>query len=298
MLDISDIIEVKTICEQGSISKAALRLNLSQPTLSKRISRLEDQLGSKLFYRAAKGLMPTQAAKYLIDASGSIFSEMKRIERHLKQISSGTMGSLSVAVGPIVEHLFLPRLLPELVNQTGDSMITVRTENLQILMKLLESSEVDAVIGPFGTEDIGDDYVGIPLANSRTITVAREGHPIFKKKSPLTREDLLAYPFAAPKLGGMQGQMGHRASSSDRKRVICENYPTLKSVVLGTDSISGGPEVLFSDDINAGRMRVVDGPTTYNWECSCIVRPEAMEEPLVKKLIEVLRSDKIDALKP
>ncbi|MCG8490347.1 MAG: LysR family transcriptional regulator [Sneathiellales bacterium] len=285
MLDISDIMEVQTICALGSISKAAQELNLSQPTLSKRIARLEDQLGTRLFHRASKGLIPTQAAKYLIGTGENLQAEMQRIERHLKQLSDREQGSISIAVGPIVEQIFLPEFLPEFVDQSGNCRITISTENSEKLLSLIHKAKVDAVIGPFNAEDFKDDFLAFPLARTKTVTVARSDHPIFQKSAPLKREDLLPFPLASPKL---ERRKTDRNQPYKRKRIICENYPTLKQVVLSTDSVCGGPEVLFREDLKQKRLRIVDIPATYRWDCACIIRPEAIEEPLVSKLVEIL----------
>lgn len=287
MLDISDIQEVQTICALGSISRAAEELHLSQPTLSKRIARLEDQLGTKLFHRASKGLIPTQAAKYLIGTGENLQAEMQRIERHLKQLSNRGQGSISIAVGPIVEQIFLPEFLPEFVDQTGNCRITISTENSEKLLSLIRKAKVDAIIGPFNADDFKNDFLAFPLARTKTVTVARWDHPIFQKTGPLKREDLLSYPLASPQL---ERKTSNPDRPSRRKRIICENYPTLKQVVLNTDSVFGGPEVLFRKDLEQKRLRIVPFPATYRWDCACIIRPEAIEEPLVSKLVEILIS--------
>ncbi len=65
MVDISDFNMVEAICSTGSLTKAAEALFVSQPTLSKRLARLEDELGAKLFHRAPSGLRPTSIANFL-----------------------------------------------------------------------------------------------------------------------------------------------------------------------------------------------------------------------------------------
>lgn len=66
MLDVSDIKLLQKVTELGSINKAADELYMSQPTLSKRISRLEQTLNVKLFFRHSSGMQPTDVTNYLI----------------------------------------------------------------------------------------------------------------------------------------------------------------------------------------------------------------------------------------
>ena len=65
-MDLSDIKLIKTIVDTGSISLASQHLNLSQPTVSNRLARLEHSLGMQLFHRLPRGMTPTTTAEYIL----------------------------------------------------------------------------------------------------------------------------------------------------------------------------------------------------------------------------------------
>jgi len=89
----------KTIAEEGSVSKAALRLRLGQPTLSAQLKQFEDALGVRLFERQHKKLILTEQGKIAADYARSIFklgSEMYEVlhDRFLPQRHSLSIGAL------------------------------------------------------------------------------------------------------------------------------------------------------------------------------------------------------------
>ena len=93
MLDITDLRMVETITQTGSLTRAAEDLHVSQPTLSKRLSRLESQLGAKLFHRAPHGLAPTQIAHYLVEQSQPLKANITSIERQVERIVNHDQGA-------------------------------------------------------------------------------------------------------------------------------------------------------------------------------------------------------------
>ncbi|MEV4259484.1 LysR family transcriptional regulator, partial [Spirillospora sp. NPDC049652] len=66
---------VVAIAEEGSVSAAARRLHLTQPTLSRQLRDLERELGTRLFEREGRGLVPTEAGRALLRRARVILAE-------------------------------------------------------------------------------------------------------------------------------------------------------------------------------------------------------------------------------
>ena len=64
-MNVRDFLDVRVICETGSLRKAAVVLGVTQPTLSNRIAHLEDQLGAPLFDRSRGQSQPTDLALFI-----------------------------------------------------------------------------------------------------------------------------------------------------------------------------------------------------------------------------------------
>ena len=88
------------VARQGSISKAAKNLFISQPSLSAAIAKLEEELGVKLFYRSQQGARLTEQGQQILEASEDILHKLSEIERFAKQDTNLT-GEVKIAVIPL-----------------------------------------------------------------------------------------------------------------------------------------------------------------------------------------------------
>lgn len=285
MIDIAEFTMVETICATGSLTKASEALFISQPTLSKRLARLEDQLGAKLFHRASSGLKPTLIATYLVDSANPVKARVSSIERQIERILSHDQGEVRIGVGPIIEQVLLPAVLIKITNSSGNVRFSVLTERASVLTEKLKSGELDVIAGPFGASSQNleeDGLTSIELIHERTINVARFGHPIFKSKKP----NFLEYAYASPPL---QGTMASSVPGGlERRRLSSDNYTLVKKVALETDYICGGPKEIFRAELEAGTMREVPNSPSLEWRSSCLFKTESLETPLVRLFVDTL----------
>ncbi|MEM7019365.1 MAG: LysR substrate-binding domain-containing protein [Pseudomonadota bacterium] len=273
----------QTICQQGSITRAAELLFMSQPTLSKKLARLEKQLNTQLFHRSPTGLVPTDVTRYIVDSAKPIEDQLKRIERHVEQLTQLETGEVRLGVGPIIEQVLLPEVLPQFVEATGNVHISIMTDHAETLLNKLYAAELDVIAGPFGSLERAD-LAMFPLINDGFVTVARTEHPIFSAQE---KPKLSQFPFAAPPpQGAVAGPAVPR--SMGQKRISSDNYPLLKNLTLNSDCICGGPRYVFRDELASGTLREVETRTTVNWRSACLVRPESVEVPLVKLLVKLI----------
>ena len=87
-MNVRDLLDVKVICESGSLRKAALVLGVTQPTLSNRIAHLEDQLGSRLFDRSRGQSRPTDLALFIAGRSDAISVEASRLVQDIRRVAA------------------------------------------------------------------------------------------------------------------------------------------------------------------------------------------------------------------
>ncbi|MCP2343042.1 LysR family transcriptional regulator [Actinomadura rupiterrae] len=91
---------VVAIAEEGSISAAARRMHLTQPTLSRQLRELERELGTRLFEREGRGLVPTEAGRALLRRARVILAEADAALADVRLAARGLSGRLTVAFGP------------------------------------------------------------------------------------------------------------------------------------------------------------------------------------------------------
>jgi DNA-binding transcriptional LysR family regulator len=109
-----DLNLVEVFCavyEEGSFSKAALRLQVSQPTISGHIKNLEDSVGAKLFDRLPRQTVPTQAGKILYRRGHTILKERDAAIQELNKFLDRVEGSLMVCASTIPGEYLLPQIV-------------------------------------------------------------------------------------------------------------------------------------------------------------------------------------------
>lgn len=127
----------------GNISRAAKELYISQPAISKAISKLEESLNTRLFCRNSRGVQLTKEGSILFQHVSSAFDSINRGEKELKRIHDFHIGELKIGVSnTLCKYVLLPYLkgfvekYPH-INITIESQATVRT------LEMLEARKID-----------------------------------------------------------------------------------------------------------------------------------------------------------
>ncbi len=292
-MDVKDIELIDAVCETGSLSRACIRLNVSQPTLSKKLARLEHVLGAELFHRYPKGLVPTEVARYILTRAEPLRAQIAEIERHVELMTQLDKGHLNLGVGPIIEQVMLPGVLRTFVETTGDIELSIVTEDEETLLAMFSASELDVIVGPFHTEEQRNDHtIAIPMIKDTIIAVAREDHPLFDV-SPLELDALVEYSWVAPRAQGTVQQVGNHPVLN-RMKILSDNYDILKKLTRFSDVICAGPRAVFKTELEDELLREVDMPLEITWESALLVKPETYATPLAKHLVSIFESAAAD----
>lgn len=118
-----------TIVEQGSFSKAAEKLGITQPTVSKQIDRLEEKLDTQLFKRSTRKLILTAAGERYYERSKEIDALAKATEREIRQIATADESTLYIATSPALATCVLPPVLKALQEKRPEARFHLRVED-------------------------------------------------------------------------------------------------------------------------------------------------------------------------
>ena len=132
-MDLRDLECFLAVADEGSISRAAAALHMTQPPLTVRVQALERELGVGLLIRHGRGVDLTAAGQLLVERSRRLFAELSATTDMVRAVGSGTRGTLHMAVG----HTVSPRLLPRLTDSA--------TLGPDVDLVLSEVSDVDVV---------------------------------------------------------------------------------------------------------------------------------------------------------
>jgi len=97
-MDLRQISYFVALFEEGSVTRAARRVNVVQPALSMQIAKLERELEQKLFERLPKTMAPTAAGRTLYRLAQPILRDLAQARAHMKQLCSTISGRVTIGV--------------------------------------------------------------------------------------------------------------------------------------------------------------------------------------------------------
>lgn len=136
------------IHKASSISKAAERLNISQPALSAHIKKVEEQLGSQIFDRSVKPLQLTEAGEIYITHMKKQMELDKELEEQLSDLACLKRGALSIGGATFFNVSYLPNAIGRFVKEYPGIDISIVDGSMPEIVRKALDNEVDLFIAP------------------------------------------------------------------------------------------------------------------------------------------------------
>ena len=142
-MELRDIEYFEEIAEQRHLGRAAERLGLSQPALSKSLRRLEEAMQVKLFDRNAKGLELTAEGSLLLARARDLRLSLRNVAREVSELSEGRAGHLRIGVGPSIPTRLISSSLAKLLIDTPRIAARVTISDADEIIPALRKGELD-----------------------------------------------------------------------------------------------------------------------------------------------------------
>ena len=141
-----ELLYMKTIAREKSISKAAAKLYISQPSLSQYVARVENALGEKLFIRTGNGLSLTYAGEKYMQAATSILNIYSDFKTEINGMSQVKSGRITIGITYFLSMLILPDILSGFRQTYPAIEIFVVEKSTNELERLLAAGEIDFAV--------------------------------------------------------------------------------------------------------------------------------------------------------
>ncbi|MCH2016217.1 LysR family transcriptional regulator [Acinetobacter ursingii] len=146
MIDIHKLNAFVAVVEESNISKAAVRLHMQQPPLTRLMQSLEQELDTQLLKRLPRGVEATEAGKVLYQEAITILAHAQSIPRRVQNIAQGKEGQLNVGFTHSVGlHPFLPTVLRAFRDQFPQVSIHLEEESSSALIDAVINEKLDIV---------------------------------------------------------------------------------------------------------------------------------------------------------
>lgn len=179
------------IADSGSFARAAVVLNVSQPTLSQQIRALEQALGLTLIERSSNGALPTPAGRVVTDRARAILREVRELEQAARHAADVGLGTIRLGTTPTLGPYLLSPVIVELHQQMPELRIHIRQGIPSQQAADLATGQIDLYLGPL---PIADGLLTVePLFREPMRLVVARDHALAGRQS-LQPSDLFGLP--------------------------------------------------------------------------------------------------------
>lgn len=181
------------VAQEGSVTRAARALHLTQPTLSRQIRELEEELGQTLFSRGGRELSLTREGLLLRQRAEEIVGLAEITEKEFRSLGEKTVsGDLSLGCGESKALSFVTDALKVLQDEHPLIIPHFFSGNGEIVMDRLDKGLLDFAV-LMGAENT-ERYSSLPLPNHDTWGLLMDKDDPMAQKKAITAEDLLGIP--------------------------------------------------------------------------------------------------------
>jgi DNA-binding transcriptional LysR family regulator len=196
-IKLRDLHILLAVAQTGSMSRAADRLAISHPVVSKTITDLEHALGVRLLDRTPQGTEPTAYGRALLGCGTVVFDELRRGVQEIAFLSDPTVGELRIgSAAPYVEGL-VPAVIARLAERYPRIKFHVTGTDAVTLCGMLRERKLDFVVGRVPGAVFGEDLISEFLFNDGMHVVAGAKSP-WARRRRIELADLSGEPWLMP----------------------------------------------------------------------------------------------------
>jgi LysR family transcriptional regulator, benzoate and cis,cis-muconate-responsive activator of ben and cat genes len=286
------------VAEEENIGRAAARLHISQPPLTRQIQQLEEELGATLFIRTPRGMELTQAGELFLAEARNIRALVDQATERAQRAGQGKLGRLDVAIFGSAILDAIPKLLLAFRNRYPDVKVVLHTmtkgEQIEALRQRRISVGFNRMLPPL--DDIGVSQVateGLVLAVHADHILARQTRIRFAELEhyPLVLFPTGARPNFVDKVIGLCSECGFQPQIAQE----------VGDAVTGVALVAGGfgvclvPESATTLQFPGVVYRqLVETPPNFFVDLSCIYRKDD-KSPILSTFLETLEAFKNEA---
>ena len=211
----SDLEKIVAIAEEGSMAKAAQRLYITQPALSKCLNRVEEELGEPLFLRRPNGLTLTYSGECLVQRAYQILRMYRDLETDFCDLNEMRRGILRLGTARRISAVVLPEAIARFASRYPSIKIEIVEQNSFVLEEQIMTGKLDIAIVclPVRNENV---HYSVFYRDPFLIGVPK-GHPVNALGYTVAGEKL---PFLS--IEALRGQKLVLSSPEKKSRIIAD----------------------------------------------------------------------------
>jgi DNA-binding transcriptional LysR family regulator len=170
------------VVDAGNLSKAAERLFISQPALTRSIKNLEDIVGATLLERRPRGMAPTPAGTALYRYAQLMLNEAVRARAEIKAVQAGAKGEMTIGMASMFSNHIIDRVVATICGTGRNVALTVRQGFLEELVDALRDGRLDVIFSNLSNVVLPVDLKVEPILDIRAFLYGGAAHPLVGKR--------------------------------------------------------------------------------------------------------------------
>lgn len=240
-MNLRQLEHVIALAEEGSFARAAPRVHLSQPALSRSIQTIEDELGMALFDRTTREVQITAAGEMVVRRAKKVLFEARCLVRDIDLLRTHDIGSVSLGVGPYPAAMLLPAALDELARSHPNLRINASVDSWRNLVDALHNETLDFLVVDIRGMPPSSEVDVIALPRHRAAWFVRESHPLAGRQA-LEAHELHAFPILSVPLPdvmreGLRKWLRFAPNHELEFHVVCNDVGLLQEYARKTDAL-------------------------------------------------------------
>ncbi len=301
MITFKELRYVTLLNKYKNFSQAAKHAGISQPALSMAISKLEERLDLKLFYRDTNGMVRSNIySDFLSNEGGNIVKNVDDVMLRLKSITKKNTGSVFFGVGNIVAESILPGALKSFCSKNKEVYPNFISGYWYELRDKLLRQEISFFITANHLDAVDDEITQEDFINLKLNFYARVDHPL-TKLDKIKCVNLIEYPVITYHTVSSKKYIFDKLETQQQIDRFEKNFPAgnLESVKLAvpivsdTDYLIMSPENFFNNEVNQGLLKVIEiDDFDLILKIKLVTRSNEILSPIEAEMVESLISEK------
>jgi len=279
------------VVEEGSFTKAAHSLNLTQPSVTKQVGALEDHLQISVFTRTGKQVHLTPAGEMIYVHARQITHLVSQCESAVRELRSPGSGHITVGCVHTIGLFTLPDLLAEFAREHPLVKINVKTGNNIETVTMLLHGEVD--LGLITTPQVHERLESRPLFEDPLIVVAAAEYanklPATLSPADLARQPIIGFVRGA-RFRITTDQLLEQVGIDPNVIMEFDSHEAIKTMVRLGFGIALAPRSAVYKDLEAGDLIAISVPDLpeSSRTTSVILRRDERRSPAIAAFLELL----------
>lgn len=300
MIEFRHLRNFTVLAQEGNYQKAAQRLNLAQPSLSRSIQRLEDLLGTELLNRGHQTMSLTASGELVLSHSEEIIQGVDTLRKELQYLQGKSSGHLAIGASPVPANTILGPTIGRFIDRFPDVHVELSEGTWQHNLTKLLQGKLSLLVTDVKGEEIGNEALiqSFNLPSYNAVFCARKDHPLASKPT-LTLADIRRFPLAIPRnlpagVLDMFGDLFFQYRSDFSGLLHYDAFPPIIGAIQHSQMLALTPQVALLDESIRSELHIFTPQDMPQLDvCFSVVMLRTQTSIAAKRFLQLMLSGSI-----